>query len=327
MSTVTHRPYQHSGILTYALATLALAFALTAATAADNPSAKAGQVQPTCPDPTVADAAYGPHKRNRLDFWQAAADAPTPLIVHIHGGGFWEGDKSSIRGRRGARVRQCLDNGVSLASVNYRFLPAAGLIDILRDTARALQFLRSKAGEWHIDKERVAAFGDSAGAGACLWLGFHDDMADSDNADSVLRESTRLSAVGALVPQATYDFPQWPEVLDVPPAIWTAASAVIAPSFYRLSPLSLSTERAKALRRDLDMLAMFDPTDPPLYLRSTRPKTAPANWDHLLHHPRHAIALKEKADAAGIPCVLIDADTPPADRLDVIAFLLRHLGM
>ena len=322
---MTHRAPECIAALNRTLFLLALT--VTTGLAAAGADERPAQTEPVCPEPTFGDVAYGPHERNRLDFWQAAWAEPAPLVVHIHGGGFWEGDKSSIRGRRGARVRRCVDNGVALASINYRFLPAAALIDILRDTARALQFLRSKAGEWHIDKERVAAFGDSAGAGSSLWLGFHDDMADPDNADPVLRESTRLRAVGALDPQATYDFPQWPAILKVTPALWAVAAPVIAPSFYRIGPLGLWSEEAKALRHDLDMLSMFDPADPPLYLRSKRPKTPPANWDHLLHHPGHAIALKEKADAVGIPAVLIDRDTPPEADLEVLTFLFEKLGV
>ena len=38
--------------------------------------------------------------------------------------------------------------------------------------------MRSKAGEWNIDKKRIGATGGSAGGCSSLWLAFHDDMAD-----------------------------------------------------------------------------------------------------------------------------------------------------
>jgi len=47
----------------------------------------------------------------------------------------------------------------------------------LEDAARALQFIRSKAKEWNLDKKRVGATGGSAGACSSLWLAFHDDLA------------------------------------------------------------------------------------------------------------------------------------------------------
>ena len=118
--------------------------------------------------PDVENAAYGPHERNVLDLWKAKSDRPTPLVVFIHGGGFVNGDKSQIRGR--PAVRQCLDAGVSFASINYRFREHAPIQDILRDAARAIQYIRSRAAEWNIDPARIACYGGSAGAGtACGW--------------------------------------------------------------------------------------------------------------------------------------------------------------
>ncbi len=282
---------------------------------------------PPCPEPTFADVAYGPFNRNVLDFWQAPSGDAAPLVVCIHGGGFCAGDKRWVRRRHGEWVRRCQEANVALASINYRFINTTGLPDILRDTSRAIQFLRSKAAEWHIDKDRVASFGESAGAGSSLWIAFRPDMADPGSGDPILRESTRLRAVGALDPQATYDFPAWPKLLDVPEAIWTASSLVIAPSYYRMSPFDLSSDKARALRGDVDMLAMLTADAPPVYLKCVRSKEPPKTWDDLLHHPRHALLVKEKCDALGVPSVLVDRDTPEEARVDVLAFLLDKLGV
>src|SRR6185436_15517427 len=73
------------------------------------------------------------------------------------------------------------------------------------DSARAIQFLRHKAGDWGLDPTRIAATGDSAGAGISLWLGLHNDLADPQNVDPVLRESTRLACVATKVGQTSYD--------------------------------------------------------------------------------------------------------------------------
>lgn len=62
----------------------------------------------------------------------------------------------------------------------------------LSDAARPLQFVRSKATEWNVDKERIAASGGSAGTCSSLWLAFHTDMADPKSEDPVAHESTRL---------------------------------------------------------------------------------------------------------------------------------------
>src|SRR5262245_46782340 len=78
---------------------------------------KAAQPKPKAPPaaevipPTAADYRYGRHARNTFDFWQAKADAPTPLVLIIHGGGWVNGDKS---GTSAAAVRAYLDAGVSV---------------------------------------------------------------------------------------------------------------------------------------------------------------------------------------------------------------------
>ena len=38
----------------------------------------------TGPAPSFSDVSYGPHARNKLDFWQAKSDKPTPVVVFIH---------------------------------------------------------------------------------------------------------------------------------------------------------------------------------------------------------------------------------------------------
>ena len=75
----------------------------------------------------------------------------------------------------------------------------------MHDGARAIQFLRLHANEWNLDKTRIAATGGSAGAGLSLWIAFHDDLADPMSDDPILRESTRISAVGVFGAQTTYD--------------------------------------------------------------------------------------------------------------------------
>ena len=75
----------------------------------------------------------------------------------------------------------------------------------MHDSARALQFLRLNAERYRVDPRRVAAYGGSAGSGISQWLAYHDDLADPDNPDPVLRQSTRLVAVAPYNAQSSYD--------------------------------------------------------------------------------------------------------------------------
>src|SRR3954467_9073522 len=91
---------------------------------------------------------YGTHPRQVLDFYQARSDKPTPVVFHIHGGGWQGGDKKM-------NPKPYLDKGISVVSINYRYVKQAAQEKVeppvkapLHDAARALQFVRSKAKEW-----------------------------------------------------------------------------------------------------------------------------------------------------------------------------------
>ena len=109
-----------------------------------------------------------------------------------------QSDKADAPAKLVAAMRA---NGVSVASVNYRYSTISPLPAPVHDAARAVQFLRSKAREWRLDARRFAAYGISAGGCTTLWLACHDDLADARSADPVARESTRLQCAVGMSPQ------------------------------------------------------------------------------------------------------------------------------
>lgn len=165
------------------------------------------QAQEPAPAPTLADVRYGPHPQQALDFYQAKTAAPAPLLFFTHGGGWMNGDKKNPD-----FLAKCLESGISVVSINYRLIPDAQAEKVdppvkacLDDCSRALQYVRSRASEWRIDKQRIAGCGGSAGGFNTLWLAFHADMAKPDAADPVARESTRLTCAMVFVPQTSLD--------------------------------------------------------------------------------------------------------------------------
>jgi acetyl esterase/lipase len=179
---------------------------LSLAAAAQEPKKKPAPKQPA---PTVASLAYGQHERQVLDFWKAKSDKPTPLVLYIHGGGWRGGDKSSLKAEV---IEKCLDAGISVAAINYRYVQQAAEMKIdppvkapLEDAARALQTIRSKSAEWNLDKKRIGATGGSAGGASSLWLALHDDLAAPGNSDPVARESTRLYCAAVNGAQTSLD--------------------------------------------------------------------------------------------------------------------------
>ena len=161
------------------------------------------------PAPTLADVPYGTHPKQVLHFWKAESEKPAPLLFFIHGGGWQAGNRASGLVKL---LPEILKAGISVVSIEYRFVQEAYAAGVkppvewpLHDAARALQFVRSKAAEWNIDKQRIGASGGSAGACSSLWLAFHPDMADPKSDDPVARESTRLwcAAVTGRRPRST----------------------------------------------------------------------------------------------------------------------------
>lgn len=280
-------------------------------------------LEPDKPAPDRADVRYGPHPRQVLDFWQAQTEAPSPLVIYIHGGGFRAGDKTSLRP---SLLEACLEAGFSVAAVNYRLSDEASFPAFMLDGARAVQFLRSKAEEWNIDPRLVASTGGSAGGGISLWLGFHDDLADPASSDPIARHSTRLTCVGAWNTQSSYD-PRFYREVGLAPA----AEHPVFPPFYGLSYEEFDTPQAHRLFDEAAPINYVSPDDPPIFLfypQVNLPLPPDATPNRAVHHPRLGELLKERLEALGIEVVL---HTGVADRMaemerEMVQFFKKHFA-
>ena len=253
---------------------------------------------------TFANEKYGSHERNIFDIWLAESDKPTPLVIYIHGGGFVGGDKS--RYYDSEDWLRFLEAGVSVASINYRFMNEApyGILASMMDSKRCLQYIRYNAEKYNIDKTRIACSGGSAGAGTSLWLAFSDDMAEPESADPVLRESTRIVAAGAFATQSTYDILLWSDILNLPGEKSKEEMQVIAYAFGLESANDVDLYAQTAIRNNLDFLGKMDKNASPFFVYNRREGGIPADDDALQHHPLHAKALKEKAELVGVEAVV-----------------------
>jgi len=256
--------------------------------------------EPTLPSATFSNVPYGAHTRQVLDFWKAPGDTPRPLVVYIHGGGWLTGDKT----KKGPAIQPFLDRGISFAAVNYRLTPEHPLPAPVHDAARAIQFLRTKAAEWNVNSHRIALTGPSAGACTSMWLLLHDDLADPQASDPVLRESTRVCAASVMVGQTSIDpmvIRDWmgPAVLEHP----MIASAVGEQS---IEPVLKNYARYHALYAEFSPINHVDAKDPPLFMTCNAETDLPArDAGHGIHHPIHCIRLFEKSNLLGHECHLV----------------------
>jgi acetyl esterase/lipase len=255
------------------------------------------------PKPDLRDIKYGPHERNVLDLWKARADAPTPVVIFIHGGGFQAGDKSRIPQ---LLITHCLKAGISVVSISYRLSQDAPFPAPMLDGARAVQFVRMKAKEWNLDPKRIAASGSSAGAGMSLWIGFHDDLADPRSDDPVLRESSRLTCMGVIGAQSSYD----PRFIQKLIGGRAHEHKALLP-FYGLKADEIDTPKAHKLYEEASAINHVTKDDPPVFMfysGDKGPLPADAKPGQGIHHPKFGEALKEKLDPLKIECVLRHRD-------------------
>ena len=259
--------------------------------------------------PTHTNVKYGDHERNVFDIWLADSPKTTPLVIYIHGGGFRAGSKEKLKPNE---LDQLLKAGISVAAINYRYMSVATPLPTPHhDARRALQFMRSKAKEWNIDKERVAAFGGSAGAQICMWLAFSDEMTKPDSKDPIERESTRLTCVATSGGQTTNDIEFWQNKIatllgpdtDVK-TLSRPLDNIKDPEKAHLAKWGAKTpDEAKAIASRHSALSIVSADDPPIFMSYGMTPTAKPPTDRgrirgwLIHHVNLGIALKEKTDA------------------------------
>ncbi|MBU6301123.1 MAG: alpha/beta hydrolase [Verrucomicrobia bacterium] len=287
---------------------------------------------PPVPKPTSFDVSYGPHPKQVLHFWKARSDKPTPLLFYVHGGGWRGGNRLS---GLTSMLNQFLEAGISIVSVEYRFTDEATADGVvppvkgpLHDAARALQFVRGKASEWNILKDRIGACGGSAGACTSLWLAFHPDLADPASQDPVARESTRLFCAAVNGAQTTLDPQQMKE--------WTPNSKYGGHAFgFTGDPatkLSQFDEFLAKRQTILPWIAEYSPyalvssDDPPVYLFYTSPPALGQEQKDPTHTANFGLKLQEHCRANGVPCDLVYPGSPdkaPASAADYLIAKLK----
>jgi len=282
--------------------------------------------------PTQANVAYGTHERQVLDFYRADSATPTPVVFHIHGGGWVAGDKKVV-----AALERYLAAGISVVSINYRYSTQAQIAGVkppvewpIADAARALQFVRSKGKEWNLDKQRIGATGGSAGACSSLWLAFHPDLADAKSLDPVARESSRLWCAAVSGAQTSLD-PK--ELKD-----WTPNSRYGGHAFgFMPDPRDNKTRDTQfaaflAGRESvLPWIKKYSPMehvssdDPPIWMiYSSAPALGQEQKDPT-HTANYGVKLQEKCKATGVPCELVYPGAPDVRHAKTEDFLIATL--
>ncbi len=280
--------------------------------------------------PLFADVHYGPDSHQVLDFYKAESKTPTPLMFFIHGGGWVAGHKTEVIG-----IKDVYLEGISIVSIDLRPIQDALAAKVnppiewpMHDAARALQFVRSKAAEWNIDKDHICACGSSSGACTSLWLALHKDMAKPHSTDPVARESTRVWCASVRMAQSSLD----PAEL----VSWAPNSTYSGHAFgFFPNPQDLKTRDDDfagflAHREDLlpwikeySPIAHVTSDDPPIYIWF---RDVPQPAGKRQHDPTHTavngLKLQEKCKEVGVPCEIWYPQAPDAPHDTAQAYLI-----
>jgi len=154
--------------------------------------------EPTVPVPQPAadhrDLAYtSVPRRLALDLYTPAGTPPFPVVVWIHGGSWVSGVRDIFPGHPALRLR---DRGYAVATIDYRLVPEGFFPAQSHDCKAALRWLRGNADRYGLDRNRVAAWGASAGGHLAALLGTGGGLAAlEDLSQGHPGESSRVQAV------------------------------------------------------------------------------------------------------------------------------------
>jgi acetyl esterase/lipase len=174
---------------------VALAFTLSAACLSGCAHATASSEAASLRDsikPQFVDVPYTNNqasKYQKLDVYLPESTKPTPLVMFIHGGGWYEGDKKR------PHVLYLLSKGFAVASMNYRLTDEASWPAQIQDVKAAIRYMRANAGKYNIDPDRIGLWGLSAGGHLAALAGTAGDAKELDQTDVATGVSSKVQAV------------------------------------------------------------------------------------------------------------------------------------
>lgn len=95
-----------------------------------------------------------------------------PLIVFLHGGGFFYGDKSELLTPQGfSLIENAILHGFAIAFVNYRLIDEGKFPTAVEDVKGAIRYIRANARDFNIDSNRIIVWGIEVGGSIASIIG------------------------------------------------------------------------------------------------------------------------------------------------------------
>lgn len=216
------------------------------------------------------------HYRQKLDLYLPVGSlegAPLPLIVSVHGGGFYGGSKNSASPfREGFGLR-----GYAVASINYRYSTEALFPAQIEDAKASIRWLRAHAEEFNLDSDHIAVWGHSAGGRLVAMLAATGNTKIFDKGENLEFSSSVQAAVA------------YSGVFDLPAVVEQVLAEKRA--IKRLEPVSLLIGESAVDPKSFELLMAASPMTyiteemaPILIAHGTEDETVPVEQSFLLYN-------------------------------------------
>lgn len=156
---------------------------------------------------------------------------PVPLVVWIHGGAWLFGVRDLLPPEwpPGLIIQSAIDAGIAVATIDYRHSREAAFPAQLHDAKAAIRYLRAFAPDLGVDPERIAVWGESAGAHLAALVALIDDP-ELEGTSGLTGPSSAVSPVVLFYPVTDVDtLPAFADSLPPEARAAMAASGVALP--------------------------------------------------------------------------------------------------
>lgn len=128
----------------------------------------------------------------QLDLYQPAGlEGRVPGLIFIHGGA-WSGGSRQMYRYYTLRFAQ---RGYVAATISYRLSGEAPFPAAVEDAKCAVRWLRANAATYHVDPDRIAVIGGSAGGHLAMMVGYAADVPELEGQGGHAGVSSRVAAV------------------------------------------------------------------------------------------------------------------------------------
>lgn len=128
----------------------------------------------------------------KLDLYSPTGlTAPVPGLILIHGGGWRSGHRQDYK----FYTTRFAAHGYVAATVTYRLKEAGYFPNCVEDVKCAVRWMRENAERIHVDPDRIAVMGGSAGGHLAMMAGFSSDVPEFEGSGGHAGVSSAVQAV------------------------------------------------------------------------------------------------------------------------------------